>query len=81
MRERKTVPFLLALSTCTVINRVCLEMIAEISTQIFDSNDQVFVYAAAGHGQQSSSAAFAEAQGVFTFHSTNKLAVKTLQGV
>lgn len=38
-------------------------MITEISTQILDSNDQVFVYAAAGHGQQSSSAAFAEGSG------------------
>lgn len=81
MRKRKTVPFLLALSACTLINGVCLKVITEIPAQILDSNDQVFVYAAAGHGQQSSPAAFAEAEGAFTFHSTNKPAVMTLQGV
>jgi len=66
MRERKPVPFLLALRACTLINGVCLKVITEIPKQALDSNDQVFVYAAAGHVQQSSAAAFAEAQGEFT---------------
>lgn len=41
-------------------------MITEIPTQTLDSNDQIFVYAAAGHDLWSSSAVFAEAQGAFT---------------
>lgn len=59
-------PFLLALRACTLINGVCFKVITEIPAQALDSNYWVFVYAAAGHGQQSSSAAFAEAQGAFT---------------
>lgn len=68
MRERKPVLFLLALRACTLINGACLKVITEILTQALGNNDQMFVYTAAGHGQQSksSSAAFAEAEGAFT---------------
>lgn len=77
MRERKPVPFLPALTACTVINRVCVKVITGIPTQARTRYLYALLQDMVSGLHLLPSLRLREH---FHFHSTDKPAVRTLPG-